>query len=172
MPIINSTSTNIPFLNTYVPYQLDSNLTEARSIRDMVSYEFAVPSTPRTINYYSGAETSYEVEMSMKNLTDNAEIEVSIKYNTDIFNITSATATTVSINQTISKITKRLRPTEIGTFKILSKNRTLNSLIGKSPIQTELEVSMKNLANGLLVVKQQNISLLSSKQFSENTTVT
>lgn len=171
MIITNPDSNNIPFLKKYTPYRLQSGIVEVNSINDMVSYEIIPKSVPTLIEYHVGTTRTYVVDLVITNITDNSNIEVSCEYNNTIFDIKSNAISSQTTVQQTSTITTLLKPTDLGSFTVSLQNAILNRLATSALLETAINISVRNLENGLLITKKENINLFEKKQFPDKITV-
>jgi hypothetical protein len=153
MPIKNTITGTIPFLQSYVPYSLASTETETDLINDMVSVDISPPATPVILEYGVGTPNSYVTSLYVKNLTSNATLKVGIVYDKTIFNI-STTEYTISPDSTIE-------------FVIRSNNQLLNARLISNSITT-ISLNITNLTSGVIITKSVSATKLAERKFPEN----
>jgi hypothetical protein len=155
MPVKTSFSSNIPFLNSYDPFNTQG-LILLEKIEDMISYDL-VPN-PIRIEYSIGPENPKDLfSISMRNLTENAVLEISISEEKNILTLFSEENEEIKMSTKIS-----LQPNETKTVSVFMTDSKLSSTL-ETKIFNKLTFSVENVPNGGIVTKNKQITPLESK---------
>lgn len=129
----------IPYFLNYQP--LASNGIECRSIDDMVSIS-ALQVVPITkINYNIGSQERLVLPYQIKNLTNNAQLQISIKFDSNVF----------LINNRPEPISVILASGETRQFNISINANQLDRTVGN--FKSLITVDVKNISNGTVVTR-------------------
>ncbi len=131
-----------PFLINYEPYAFPPGTTIINNINDMVQISTTLP---ETIEYAVGSLEDLSGDIIIKNLTRNAILEVTIKFNSSAFIINTPDTTT--------PIILTIAPTTQQELKVKLNKQALDSNARFIPIQGNIEFTAKNLVNGTTVFK-------------------
>lgn len=146
----------VPYLIDFVPYKFSGEV--CQSIEDMVSISLVQQVPISTIDYNIGSPDDVNIPISIKNITNNAKLEVTILFYNNIF--------VADDNKDIKKITAILEPEQIRTVAFVLNKDSLDSAISR--FETTVVVSVKNITNGGLVTRNFPVSKLPVK-FLEQT---
>jgi hypothetical protein len=152
MTIKNFTSGDIPFLVNYTSYTLPTGQVECNNVSDMVSVDLQANQTPVEVEYYVGAELSYQFSMTIKNLTANATLKISMPFSNTIF--------TVENSNKQNSIDFTLLPQEIKQLNVQLNKDGLNGSANYDKLQTNLPLTITSIENGVVVVKNPTITVL------------
>jgi archaellum component FlaG (FlaF/FlaG flagellin family) len=154
MPIKNYTTGTISSLVKYEPYSYPTDTTACYDIADMVSVDLQPLLTPTNISYYVGAESTYNLTMTVKNLTLNATLRVRMPFNDQVFLVDGSVklpSTVGGPNRTTLDFT--LTPRESRTIQIELNKSTLNGN-SNSNLEITLPLNIQNVVvEGLTVLK-------------------
>lgn len=168
MPIKNSVSGNVPYLQSYTPFNLQNGLVEADTISKMITYNFKPGPASTKIEYVIGSSDLYIKTLNVKNITTNTDIQVSIRYFKNIFFINYEGRKQVqNIGTDITEINTIISSGITADFDILLNNSLIDSGITKNSINAKIEVSVKNLQNGKLITKNTNAFLYDDVYFPQ-----
>lgn len=143
----------IPYFLNYTSFS--SNGIECRSIDDMVSIS-AIQKTPMTeINYNIGSEERLVLPYQIKNLTNNTRLEVSIKFDSNVFLVNSR-------SDIVSII---LEAGQTRQFNITINSTNLDKLVGN--FKSIITVDIKNISNGTVVTKNIGVSGLATSDIGD-----
>lgn len=157
MAIQSPASNNIPFLINYTPYVAGTNQQICNLIEDMVSVDLQARETPIVINYHVGAMSTLSFSMKVKNLTNNAILEVKIPYDKNFLiidnpEITLNPAEEKQINISINKNFFDTRASEIFNF--------------------DTNIVITNTSSKKVIVKNVNSAYLTSRYLPQEITIT
>jgi len=167
MPIKNSFSAQVPFLESYTPFAIEENLQVIDNINDMISCEILSNTAPVEVSYNTGAEMSYTDRFRLKNLTTAVTIEVTISFDNQVFIIHEEG--TFAEGKTPLKF--NILPEQTRQFIILTNNISLNSKQPNFTTLSNIEITFKNISNGSFVSKRVSTSSLLERTFPTNITV-
>lgn len=141
----------VPFLIDFVPYRFNGE--ECRSIDDMVSISLqqVVPSS--NITYRIGLPDNINISLQIKNLTNNADLEINILFDKNIFIIESVQLPLI------------LKPGNVTPFFIKLNKPQLDQSIEK--LLTTITFEIKNLLNGTVVTKSPAVTTLPINSLTE-----
>lgn len=168
MPIRNYVTGDVPYLTSYEPFAVPSNVVTVDYINQMISYNLQPLRTPGEITYFIGAKNSYVTTLEVKNLTDNATITGTVTFNKDVFFVYDEFNTYVD---GINKVDFSLEPEKTEAFKVEVNKKTLDSTILTAPISALIKITVKNITTNGLVLKKINQSSLAESSFPQNITV-
>lgn len=137
----------VPYLIDFVPYSFSGEL--CQSIEDMVSVSLQ-QRTPSNINYDIGSIDDVNIPVSIKNITNNTKLEVTVTFNNNVF--------VADDNKNINKITVVLEPDQIRTVAFVLNKQSLDNLVRK--FETNITISIKNITNGGVVTRNVSVSKL------------
>ena len=152
MTIKNFTSGNIPFLVNYTSYKLPTGQVECNYVDDMVSVDIVPNQTPVELQYYVGAESTYQFSIKIKNLTANGTLQISMPFSDTIFMVNNSSKKN-SIKFTLS-------PQEIKEINIQLNKDGLNGSANYDKLQTNLPLTIRSIENGMVIVKNPTIPVL------------
>jgi hypothetical protein len=152
MTIKNFTSGNIPFLVNYTPYTFPTGQVECNNVSDMVSVDLQTNQTPVEVEYYVGAEFSYQFSMQIKNLTTNSTLKISMPFSNTIFIVENSNKQ--------NSIDFTLLPQEIKQLNVQLNKDGLNGSANYDKLQTNLPLTITSIENGMVVVKNSIITVL------------
>jgi hypothetical protein len=142
----------IPFLVNYTaPSPLQGQIV-CNNVRDMVSVDVQPNELPVELEYYVGAEVTYELSVRVKNLTTNATLRVSMPFSNTIFIVENSNKPN-SIEFTLS-------PQETKQLNIQLNNEGLNESANYDKFQINLPLNIAFIENGMLIVKNSNVTIL------------
>jgi hypothetical protein len=155
MPIKNFVSGDISYLVKYEPYELTANVIEPIDISEMVSIDLQ-PSTT-LVEYDIGAEGSYEGEINIKNLTNNAVLNVRILVPLNLFIIDQETSTSPqNTGQIIERSIDPLQQIKIA-FK-LNKEYLNSGSVGQ--FETSMPITIQYNKSTSIITKNINVTSL------------
>jgi len=154
MPIKNFTTGQIPYLENYKPY---GDINEAVSISDMIAYDLTPNPFATRIDYTLGSEDLYVKTLNIKNITTNAEIELTVVYSRIWFYLNF-------INPLITRdvgidrraVTLILKPLETTKIDILLNNSSVD-LASERNVLSDIVVNVRNLPNGQIITRAANV---------------
>lgn len=152
MTIKNFTSGNIPFLVNYTSYTLPAGQVECNNVSDMVSVDLQANQPAVEMQYYVGAELSYQFSMQIKNLTTNATLKISMPFSNTIFIVENSNKQ--------NSIDFTLLPQEIKQLNVQLNKDGLNGSANYDKLQTNLPLTITSIENGMVVVKNSTITVL------------
>lgn len=152
MAIKTAPSEEIPYLVDYKPYQLPSGQLECLTIDDMVTVDVQSSIEPTTITYYVGSQSTYRLFVTLKNITNNATLTVSMPFPDSLFIVEPTT------RKNVMKF--ELAPQESKTITIQLNKNNLNSLSEYNTFETNLPITIKNVINGSVATKNINAALV------------
>jgi hypothetical protein len=141
----------IPFLIDFTPYEF--NDIECRSIDDMVSVSLQQTVPVSNITYNIGSTDNIRIPLQIKNITNNANLEIKFTFDKNIF----------IINGTDSSVI--LQPDEIREFNIEPNKTQLNESLRS--LLTKITLEIKNILNGTVVTKDISAATLSVSNLAE-----
>jgi len=145
MPIKTVDTSGIPLLS-FIPFTLPTNTILAENIDEMFSVNLEIPDPPFEIDYLIGDENVYKFNLSVKNLTENAQLNITIEYNPEIFVVDNPT-TILNANQ-------------IATFNVTMNSERLDTINNKVTFEEDIKVVVSNVNNNTVVYKQINSTAL------------
>lgn len=140
----------IPFLLNFTPYNL--NGIAASSINDMVSIDTEQLVEQSEILYELGTNKNINLPISIKNLTNNAQLQVTLQFDKTVL---SASLPDVFL----------LSPEETKTFNIRLNVDGLNNMSRNT--DTEFDIVVENLSTGAVVTKSPNVTSLNKKLLTQ-----
>lgn len=146
---------NIPFLESYIPFEFSEGVIACDYVKDMFSYNLVIPEAPPTIKYYVGAEFSFVADLEVKNLTDSAKLDFSIEYDGKIFAVKQK-ANGVYDNP----IKLVIEPEEVVSFVIEINKDELNTNSNYDNVLSVIKLSVENIQTGKLVTKKLSVTTL------------
>lgn len=170
MSIKNYTTGVVPFLEKYDPYQVPENLEAVYSISDMFIYDL-VPDKTTRVEYEIGAKSSYVTTMSVKNITTNIPLQVTVSYDNTIFKITNALSGTQNTEGKYSKYSVVVEPNTLTRYVVEINKETLNFLITPSPLQNVIKLQVTNISNNDVIFRNKVIEVLPQITLPELITV-
>ena len=146
-----------PYFVSYVTPPATQNVVPVSFLRDMVSYNVAIPTRSIDLNYQVGSAQTYSFPFTIKNITVNTPITASISpgqyfdVNTSSLNLAPLEQKTVmfsintsslnaagGISQSLSKIEISLTNQEITSQSL---NSTITPLVTQSSLPTTIRIS-------------------------------
>jgi hypothetical protein len=155
MGIINYTKGNVPYLISYEPYTLDSTNVACDLITDMISFDLRTRPVPTTVNYFVGARSSYVTTLAIKNITLNAKLNVIVEFDNQIFILDK--------EQSTNKLTVDLSPGQTKEYGIELNKSRLDSRVDPVGFLNNITLTIKNYANGSMIIKSVTTNLLAEK---------
>ena len=173
MPIKSTSTGTIPYLVSTQPYVLPEGSILAENIEDMVSYSILPRSSevstntnrPTNIDYYIGATGSFSNILAVKNMTNNAILEVSMTYNS-VFSVSEVGSST-SANPLI--VTLNAGQTKQFNIKLLTE--ILDTQVNSVGINADIRMLIKNILNQTVVTKNINTAPLQTVTIPETVVV-
>jgi hypothetical protein len=141
----------VPFLIDFKPYKFNGD--ECRSIDDMVSISIQQTVPVSNITYNIGSTDDVNIPLQIKNLTNNADLEVMVMFDKNIF----------VIDGTDSLI--RLKPENVRTLVIRLNKPVLNQALKQ--LLTTITFEIKNVLNGTVVTKNPTVTMLPINSLTE-----
>jgi uncharacterized protein YlaN (UPF0358 family) len=138
----------IPYLLQTIPPNFTG--VECKSINDMVSVNLQQVAPTSTIPYRIGSSDNIRISLQLKNLTNNAQLEVEVVVDENIFLIDN------SLSGSSKKILLDPEQTK-GILLSLNKER-LNSTVNSTT--STVAVKITNITNGTVVTKNTSVSSL------------
>lgn len=153
MPIKNFITGDVPYLERYNPYQVPLGTIEAGTISDMISYDVKPHFSPTMIEYVLGSTDLYVESLNIKNITLNADVEVTVRYFKNIFYV-DYTDNLVSKDIGVEgrELKKVLFPGENIKFTIVLNNSLMDAGI-YNEADTSITLVARNVENGKIVTK-------------------
>lgn len=136
-----------PFLLSYVPYQTPTGTVQARGIEDMISYDVVIPQNPVTINYLYGARNPYQVTFRVKNITQNATLNVRLDVDTQTWDV-------------VGLADKNITSNEIFEIRLVLGRR----IYTEAQIQSSIALAVRNIENNELILKPLQTQLLPQRE--------
>jgi hypothetical protein len=141
----------VPFLIDFTPYRFNGD--ECRSIDDMVSISIQQTVPVSNITYNIGSTDDINIPLQIKNLTNNADLEVVVVFDKNIFVIDGADSPI------------RLKPENVRTLIIRLNKPILNQALEK--LLTTITFEIKNVLNGTVVTKNPTVTMLPINSLTE-----
>jgi hypothetical protein len=162
MPIQGQTVNPIPFLLSYTPYSAPADTSVIDDINQMISYNLLPNPLGTSVNYTMGGISSYEKILRVKNITANTELLVTITYPPE-FTITPGNAP--------GPISFNLSANNVREFIIKFNTTQLDSVVYQTPTAKNIEITINNINNGSLVLKNNNSTLLPTEVWPAEITI-
>jgi hypothetical protein len=134
MPIKVQPSSPIELLTNYTPFSTSGEQL-VENIDEMVSYTVIEPETPVNLQFTFGATNPLVATFAFKNLTNNADIEITLVYDTNVFN---------SLNNSVV-----IGPGDVARIPL--NLRIDNMEVGVVNKALDITVLVRNVSNGSLV---------------------
>jgi hypothetical protein len=150
------TTSNTRFFKSFVPFQLPVNTIATNNIGDMISINYGRNADASTIRQDIGAESSFVMDLKIKNITTNTELEIDILTD-NLF--------------TVSEPKFKLTPGVTRTVFIRSNNDYINEQTDDLIKNTNIKVIVKNITNNLSYI-QNNVVRLEQQTLPAEITVT
>jgi hypothetical protein len=141
----------VPFLVDFKPYRFNGD--ECRSIDDMISISIQQTVPVSSITYNIGSTDDINIPLQIKNLTNNADLEVMVMFDKNIFVIDGADSMI------------RLKPENVRTLVIRLNKPVLNQALEK--LLTTITFEIKNVLNGTVVTKSPIVTMLPISSLTE-----
>lgn len=141
----------VPFLIDYTPYRFNGE--ECRSIDDMVSISLQQVVPLSNITYNIGSTDNINISLQIKNLTNNADLEINILFDKNIFIIESVQLPII------------LKPGNVTPLFIKLNKPQLDQSLEK--LLTTITFEVKNLLNGTVVTKSPSVTTLTLSSLTE-----
>lgn len=141
----------IPFLIDFTPYKFSGEI--CQSIDDMVSIGLQQKFNISTVDYDIGSNDDVNIPVSVKNITNNTRLEVTITFNKNMF--------VVDVDQNIDTITITLEPNQTRIFTFFLNKQMLDQTVGM--FDTNISVKIRNLTNGGLITRNVSVTPLEVK---------
>lgn len=146
MPIRPPANTNIPYVLSYTPYQINGQ--EAVTIADMVSVVIPGDLLSGSISYEVGSENAPSYTVSLTNRTSNAVLEYEISFARKA--LINSDAVVAGELATI----KKTIPARQTVTVVLELNKEILDLSDNYDVYPmNFSVLVKNIANGSIVLK-------------------
>jgi hypothetical protein len=166
MPIKNSTTGNIPYLESYEPFKLTNGLVEASTISEMISYDIKPSDFSTSIEYVLGSQDLYIKALNIKNITTNADVELSIRYFKNLFFVNYGGITqTREFGTELKEIKTILSPGTNAKFDIVLNNALIDAGIYRNSVNANLVVVARNLQNGNIITKRTDATVYENQYF-------
>lgn len=165
MPILPQQNPNIPFLRNYIAYSLPQSMIPCDYVQDMITYSIQQNSNT-VIDFYVGPKEIPEFVLSVKNQTEETRLTVMLEYNSNFFRIKKTMQSAYENPVQIAVLPKEQTP----IFIHLNPNY-LNSRSDYEKFDTQIKMTVRNLANGKLAFKNVNTSELIPEALSSPITV-
>jgi hypothetical protein len=141
----------VPFLIDFTPYRFNGD--ECRSIDDMISISIQQTVSVSSITYNIGSTDDINITLQIKNLTNNADLEVVVMFDKNVFVIDGADSMI------------RLKPENVRTLVIRLNKPALNQTIKK--LLSTITFEIKNVLNGTVVTKNPTVTILPINSLTE-----
>lgn len=148
----------IPYLVNFIPDKVDGVL--CQSINDMVSINLQQNVPLSTINYNIGSFDDVSIPLSVKNITNNAELEVELVFDGLIFLLNG---------EETAQTAFKLIPGEIVNVQLSLNKSSLDTASTK--IETSVSVVIRNISNNGIVTKNSSVSLLNMDFLNDTVTL-
>jgi len=161
MPIKNFIDGEVPYLVQYEPYAIPSGQLEPTSVTDMVSLDIQPVELPTVINYSIGAKNNYTFILNIKNITNNATLDVIVTLPPQVFTSTQAT-----ILPPIPDFPQRqiinltLTPQQQQQVQVSLNKKFLDTQSNYAKLETTLPVTIRSRTNSSVITKNINVSTL------------
>lgn len=172
MPIKTAPNGEISYFIDYEPYTLPDGQEEPREVRDMVSVDVQPSTSPSTINYYIGAENSYTLTVTFKNLTNNTILDVRASVPPYAFTSNEARLLPSTPNLLRRVIEIVLEPQEVKTINMSLDKNELNASSQARFDNFSIPYTVRNRKNGTIVTKNINVTQLEQITLPETITIT
>jgi len=162
MPIKNFIDGEVQYLVQYEPFKLATTQVEPTSVSDMVSIDVQPSETPTTINYSIGAENNYIFIVNLKNITNNAILDVIVTVPPQLFVSDQAiTLTSIPNFPPRQVINLTLSPQEQQQVQVKLDKIFLNSQSKYAKLETNLPITVRSRTNSSVITKNINVITLS-----------
>ena len=141
----------VPFLIDFTPYRFNGD--ECRSIDDMISISIQQTVSVSSITYNIGSTDDINIPLQIKNLTNNADLEVVVMFDKNVFVIDGADSMI------------RLKPENVRTLIIRLNRPVLNQSLEK--LLATITFEIKNVLNGTVVTKSPIVTMLPISSLTE-----
>jgi hypothetical protein len=135
----------------FKPYIFNGD--ECRSIDDMISISIQQTAPVSSITYNIGSTDDINIPLQIKNLTNNADLEVMVMFDKNIFVIDGADSMI------------RLTPENVRTLIIRLNRPVLNQSLEK--LLATITFEIKNVLNGTVVTKSPIVTMLPISSLTE-----
>lgn len=166
MPIKNYVTGNVPYLVEYQPYNVGSKEI-CENIQQMVTFNLRPLTAPTEINYFVGAETSYVTTLIVKNVTENATLDVQVQFDRDVFIINGMDDVSTKKNS----LAFTLNPENEYRSIIEIKKTDLDGNANYKEFASNIMLFITNRENGSIVVKNSQVGLLAEEYLPTQITV-
>lgn len=158
MPIKNSTTGQIPYLERYTPYSLSgAGILEVTNIADMITYDITPNFSPTSIQYKLGSRDLYVRTLNIKNITNNADIETIIQYPRTIFFLNiDGELPTRNIGTDLTEVVKILKPFENVKIDIILNNSYIDLSLKQNAL-ADIKINFRNLMNNRIITKNSTV---------------
>lgn len=168
MPIKTSTTGNIPYLENYDPFRLSNGIVEASTISDMITYDIKPRDVSTNIDYVLGSADLYVETLNIKNITTNANIEITVRYFKNLFFIDyKQPSDTRDVGTDLKEIKTILSAGSIATFDIVLNNSLIDAGIYTNSVSANLVIVARNLQNGQLITRRSDAVLYTDQYFPQ-----
>ena len=171
MPIKNFVTGVVPYLEKYVPYQTSIGTVEAGTISDMISYDIKPHFSATEIEYVLGSTDLYVDSLNIRNITLNADVEITLRYFKNIFYV-DYTDTLVSTDIGVEgrELKKILFPGENIRFTIVLNNALMDAGL-YNEATTDITLTARNIENGNIVTKIPTLPVYTQRYFPQRVRV-
>lgn len=158
MPIQPQSNPTIPYLRRFIPYQLSPSIIACDLIEDMVSYSL-ISDQVNTINYYVGSADVENFILDVKNLTEQAVLEIMITFDNNIFlaGIMNNTLTRNPVEFSLNAKSQK-------SVMLNVNKENLNSKSDYERLNSTILLTVQNIPNGRLVTKNISTPMLQQQR--------
>lgn len=149
MPIQPQSNPTIPFLRNYTPYQFGKTIAICDLVEDMVSYSL-IPNQQTVVDYYVGPVEIPSYTLDVKNLTEETQLKITISYDSSVFLIKQVG------NKVSNPVIAIIEPKTQAQFQLEFNGESLNSLSDYQTFESPIKLTVTNVANGNLAIKNIN----------------
>lgn len=161
MPIKNFIDGEVQYLVQYEPYGIPTGQVEPTNVAEMVSLDIQSTETPTVINYSIGATSNYTAVINIKNITNNATLDIIVTLPPQVF-----TSTQAIILPTVANFPQRqvinltLAPQQQQQVQISLNKNFLDTQSNYAKFETTVPISIRSRTNNSIITKNINVSTL------------
>lgn len=159
MPIKNFMDGEVQYLIQYEPFGLPNTQVEPTSIDQMISIDTRPLETSTVINYSIGAKNTYTFVIKMKNITNNAILDVIVTLPPQIFTSSQAVTLAQLPDAPLRRVINiTLNPQQQQEITITLDKNFLNTQVNYSKLETSLPINIRSRANNSVITKNINVT--------------
>ena len=162
MPIQGQTVNPIPFLLSYVPYNISGDTGIVENINQMISYNLLPNPSGTSVDHRTGTVSSYEKILRIKNITANADLSITITYPLEFILVPSNGTAPIVFN---------LPPNSVREFTIKFNTTRLDAMSYQTPTIKNIELKVNVIGNGSLILKNNNSTTLPTEVWPSEITI-